>query len=36
MSAPLPPSPPPPPQTRKGALIWIFAISAEALIQLLC
>ena len=25
-----------PPQTRKGALIWKFAISAEALIQIVC
>ena len=25
-----------PPYTRKGALIWRFAISAEALIQIIC
>ena len=25
-----------PPQTRKGALIWKFAMSAEALIQIVC
>ena len=24
------------PQTRKGALIWKFAMSAEALIQIVC
>ena len=36
-----PPTPPPQPhpsfpQTRKGALIWKFAMSAEALIQTVC
>ena len=25
-----------PPETRKGALIWKFAMSAEALIQIVC
>ena len=25
-----------PPQTRKGTLIWKFAMSAEALIQIVC
>ena len=25
-----------PPQTRKGALIWKFAMSSEALIQIVC
>ena len=30
------PPPPPAPQTKKGAFIWKFAISAEALIQVVC